>query len=222
MPTSSCFYVRQSGQIVGQIDLSVFPFIIGRARECHYVIDSGAISREHLSIEFDDKQVLVRDLGSRNGTNLNGETLTPHQSYPLRANDILSIADEIELVFDDPATTAQLDYDPNQHEGLHINASDGQAYFRDALIDPPLSPSQVSLLQLLIENEGVVVTREDIRHYVWGEGMKVSDQAMDALVSRMRKRLHEIDPDHEYIITRRGFGLIFRNRRPGYSDHIGT
>ena len=221
MPTSSCFYVRQDGQFKGQIDLSEFPFVIGRARECNYVLDSGAVSREHLSIEFDSTQITIQDLGSRNGTFLNGEKMVPLQQYPLRANDTLNIADEIELVYDDPATTAQLNFDPNERIGLSVDDASGQAYLGEALIDPPLSPSQVSLLQLLSQNEGVVVTRDDIRLFVWGEGMMVSDQAIDALVSRMRKRLNEIDPEHEYIITRRGFGLIFRNRQPGQHDSSG-
>jgi DNA-binding response OmpR family regulator len=47
---------------------------------------------------------------------------------------------------------------------------------------------------------------------VWGPEEEVTDQTIDALVSRLRKRLDEADPDYEYVITRRGFGLMFRNR----------
>lgn len=219
MPTSSCFYVRKGGHVSGQVNLTKFPFVIGRARECDYVVDTTAISREHLVIEFhEQRQFVMRDLGSRNGTFLNGERVAPNRDYPLRANDVISVADEVELVFDDPATTAQLDVERLTTEGLRIEPNTEDVYIGTQLIAPPLSPSQISLVKLLLENEGVVVTRDDIRLHVWGEGMMVSDQAMDALVSRLRKRLNEVDPTHEYIITRRGFGLIFHNRRPGYSD----
>lgn len=219
MPTSSCFYLRQGGKGTSQIDLTTFPFVIGRSRECDFVVDTTAVSREHLVVDFvEQRQLIVRDLGSRNGTFLNGEQIEPHQDYPLRANDVVNIADEIELVFDDPATTAQLDVERLANEGLRIDPETEQVFIGRQAIEPPLSPSQVSLVQLLLQHEGVVVTRDDIRLHVWGEGMMVSDQAMDALVSRLRKRLAEVDPTHEYIITRRGFGLIFHNRRPGYSD----
>jgi DNA-binding response OmpR family regulator len=219
MPTSSCFYVRKDGQVTGQIDLKTFPFTLGRSRDCDFVVDTNAISREHLTVDFvDERQVIVRDLGSRNGTFLNGQQLTPHQDYPLRSNDVVNVADEVELVFDDPATTAQLDIEQMALEGLRIEPDTENVFIGQQLIEPPLSPSQVALVQLLLENEGVVVTRDDIRLHVWGEGMMVSDQAMDALVSRLRKRLAEFDPTHEYIITRRGFGLIFHNRRRGYTD----
>src|SRR5260221_14516489 len=82
-------------------------------------------------------------------------------------------------------------------------------------LPPPLSPSQFMLLSLLFKNEDRIVTREDIRDFVWGPEEEVTDQTIDALVSRLRKRLDEADTDHEYVITRRGFGLSFRNKRSG-------
>lgn len=215
MPTAPCFYIKVAGDVIGQIELSRFPFVIGRAIECDYVLDTDGVSRQHLEITFDERQVMVRDLESRNGTSLNGNPLAPHQSYPIRANDQVNIADAVTLVFDDPATTSQLDIDQYMNAGLRIDVEQGLGFIDNVELDPPLSPSQILLLQLLLRNEGVVVTREEIRQHVWGDGMMVSDQAMDALVSRLRKRLHEADPNHEYIITRRGFGLIFHNRRPG-------
>jgi DNA-binding response OmpR family regulator len=48
---------------------------------------------------------------------------------------------------------------------------------------------------------------------VWGTDENITDQTIDALVSRLRKRLFELDRDHDYITTRRGFGLMFQNRK---------
>ena len=114
------------------------------------------------------------------------------------------------FIFDDPATTAQI---PDVGiTGLRIDDMAAQVYIQSELLDPPLSPSQFNLLSLLIHNEDAVVTRDDIRDHIWGVEEGVTDQTIDALVSRLRKRLSELDPDHEYVITRRGFGLIFQNR----------
>jgi DNA-binding response OmpR family regulator len=41
--------------------------------------------------------------------------------------------------------------------------------------------------------------------------LNVSEQALDALVRRLRDRLAEIDPIHNYIITVRGHGLRLEN-----------
>jgi DNA-binding response OmpR family regulator len=48
---------------------------------------------------------------------------------------------------------------------------------------------------------------------VWPEavGEGVSEQAIDALVRRLRDRIAEIDPEHQYIITVRGHGFRLNN-----------
>ncbi|MEK0307307.1 DUF3662 and FHA domain-containing protein [Bifidobacterium favimelis] len=46
--------------------------IIGRGSSCDIVIDDPGISRRHLQIEITDKGVVARDLGSTNGTYVEG------------------------------------------------------------------------------------------------------------------------------------------------------
>ena len=81
-------------------------------------------------------------------------------------------------------------------------------------IIPPLSVSQFDLLLLLYKKEGNVVSRGDIVLKVWGEqeSIGVTEQAIDALVRRLRARLGQIDPGHDYIRTVRGVGYIFENQ----------
>jgi DNA-binding response OmpR family regulator len=47
----------------------------------------------------------------------------------------------------------------------------------------------------------------------WGEeqAIGVSDQALDALLRRLRDRIAAIDPAHPYIITVRGHGIRMEN-----------
>ena len=51
---------------------------------------------------------------------------------------------------------------------------------------------------------------------VWGEddAIGVSEQAVDALVRRLRDRLASIDSSHAYIVTVRGHGLRLDNPLP--------
>ena len=60
-----------------------------------------------------------------------------------------------------------------------------------------------------ISEAGGIVTRDDIVNTVWegqvSEG--VTEDAMDALVRRLRARLAEIDPLHQYVVTVRGYGF---------------
>jgi hypothetical protein len=214
MPTAPCFYVSEGDRQGSQIDLDHFPFSLGRARECDFVIDSPDVSRLHAQFEFDHQQVYITDMGSTNGTYLNNYALEPNKQMRLRAGDHINVGNVALLVFDDPATTAQISEVKLPTPGLRLDEMAAQVYVKGLRLDPPLSPSQFSLMSLLVHNEDAVVTREEVKDYVWGgEQFDVNDQTIDALVSRLRKRLNELDPEHDYIITRRGFGLMFRNRR---------
>ncbi len=74
--------------------------LIGRSPECDIKIDNPAISRKHASIEYEPDGYIVTDLGSSNGTFLNGELLKAATS--LNPGDIIGVA-KFELIFqDDP------------------------------------------------------------------------------------------------------------------------
>jgi predicted component of type VI protein secretion system len=50
-------------------------FLIGRSQSCHLCAGSTAISRQHCAILRDDHRVTIKDLGSRNGTLVNGKKI---------------------------------------------------------------------------------------------------------------------------------------------------
>jgi pSer/pThr/pTyr-binding forkhead associated (FHA) protein len=63
--------------------------VVGRHRWCDVRIDSSRVSRRHCCLALDGDGVLVRDLGSTNGTRINGEWV---EEGVLRPGDELSIA----------------------------------------------------------------------------------------------------------------------------------
>ena len=80
---------------------------------------------------------------------------------------------------------------------------------------PPLSGPQFRLLQNFYDHPDKVIGRDELIQAVWGEqaSLGVSEQALDALVRRLRDRLGELDPKHTYIVTVRGHGLRIDNPR---------
>lgn len=52
---------------------------IGRGAECQLTFDDPMLSREHVAIRVEGSRVTVRDLGSRNGTRVNGELISGEQ-----------------------------------------------------------------------------------------------------------------------------------------------
>lgn len=73
--------------------------LIGRSRECNLRIPSGQVSRKHCLIRIDGARVLVRDLGSANGTEVDGATIPPEIDVPVAPGSTLVVG-PLNFVFD--------------------------------------------------------------------------------------------------------------------------
>jgi len=73
-----------------QVMLAPHETRIGRAATNDIVLDTGRVSRVHASISVDDAFVTITDLGSRNGTFVNGERI---ESQTLAHGDTIKIGD---------------------------------------------------------------------------------------------------------------------------------
>src|SRR4029079_13644206 len=88
------FYSDGSGES-HRITIENFPFRIGRAETADLRVESVEVSREHAEILERNGFWLVRDLGSTNGTQVNGKSI---KETLLSDGDILRVA-ETELTF---------------------------------------------------------------------------------------------------------------------------
>ncbi|MCG8649375.1 MAG: FHA domain-containing protein, partial [Pirellulales bacterium] len=79
-----------------RFDLTARETSIGRHPECGIVVDAGAVSRYHAKIVAQSEEFLVEDMGSRNGTFLNGQLIKKPEV--LREGDRIRIS-EIEFVY---------------------------------------------------------------------------------------------------------------------------
>jgi hypothetical protein len=68
-----------------------------------YKAYEAGVSRMHASIRAIDEQIMVTDLGSANGTNINGMKMSSHIPYPVRHGDILTLGKfKIQILFRNP------------------------------------------------------------------------------------------------------------------------
>jgi pSer/pThr/pTyr-binding forkhead associated (FHA) protein len=65
--------------------------IVGRGEEAHFSIDDEQVSKAHCRIRVDGPVCTIFDLGSRNGTILNGRRLAPDTGQRLRHLDEIEI-----------------------------------------------------------------------------------------------------------------------------------
>ncbi|MBP62328.1 MAG: hypothetical protein CMJ62_12485 [Planctomycetaceae bacterium] len=78
--------------------------LIGRGKECDLRPRTEIISRKHCLITITDSQVMVRDLGSKNGTFVNGERI--EADHGLQNGDHLEVGPlEFELLIDSKTST---------------------------------------------------------------------------------------------------------------------
>jgi transglycosylase-like protein with SLT domain/FHA domain-containing protein len=72
--------------------------VLGRDPSCDFVIDDARVSREHARIELRDGDGFVVDLGSRNGTRVNGREVS--RPTALRDGDVVQLGSAVELRYE--------------------------------------------------------------------------------------------------------------------------
>jgi DNA-binding winged helix-turn-helix (wHTH) protein len=203
--------VAQEGPLKGQRWQLSETIVLGREPTCDVVIADRQISRFHARITPTHEGVILEDLGSKNGTHHNGVSLSA--PVVLQDGDLVSVALAQQFLFLTSDATMPLLEGATQPGRLMMDQKSRRVWVNQQQLVPPLSAQQFKLLWLLYESQGQVVSRPDLVSTVWGDEQAagVSDQALDALIRRLRDRLGALDPTHQYIDTVRGHGIRLDN-----------
>lgn len=187
--------------------------VVGRDAECDLVIPDRQVSRRHAMVSQEEDGYTLQDLGSKNGTFVNGQELTG--THLLQDGDEIQIALCCKLAFVAAESTAPVFLDEPE-DGLHMDLESKRVWVGGQELDPPLSLAQYRLLALLYEDPGRVYSRDQVVEAVWPADDRdgISEQAIDALARRLRERLAETDPDSQFIVTVRGHGFRLENVAP--------
>lgn len=177
--------------------------VVGRDPDADVHLPDRQVSRRHAIIRREADRYVIVDLDSKNGTWVNGQPVGAQRA--LRDGDELSIAARYKLFFVDANATQPLVF---ERRGMRLDAETMGVWINGQLLDPPLSGLQFALLRALADAGGALVTRDDIIERIWPDDEGgVSEDAIDALVRRLRMRLMEADPEHQYVVTVRGYGF---------------
>lgn len=104
---------------------------------------------------------------------------------------------------------------PRKLKGVWINESAREVWVDGIAVDPPLSAAQYTLLLLLYQHLGQIVSRPQIVKTVWDDAdpRGVSANAVDGLITRLRARLQEAQPKYDYVEVIRGQGVRLRETK---------
>jgi hypothetical protein len=210
--------IAQTGPLNGQRWIIKGDVIVGRDDSCNVVIQDRQVSRYHARFITLPQGVQLEDLGSKNGTHINGQEVM--EPIMLQDGDVIQIALAQQFIYMSSDSTIPLELQPEKPTEivpvirlLRLDKRSRRVWIGDDELLPPLSVSQYQLLELLYDNPGRVVTRAELIQAVWGkeDAVGVSEQALDALVRRLRDRLSTINLNQQFLVTVRGHGLRLDN-----------
>ena len=70
-----------------------------------------------------------------------------------------------------------------------------------------LTKNEMQILQLLMKNQGKIISRDDIMNELWQSEEFVDDNTLTVNINRLRKKIKEIT-EEDYIVTKRGLGYM--------------
>ena len=174
---------------------------LGRSDDCSIQLAHPLVSRHHAEVSQSGEGFRVKDLGSRNGTVVNGATvdgelLAPGRDVTVQLGPYLlnfasrSAADSTMMVMRQDAD-ARMSLD----RSLHALTVDG------SLVLDRLSPLEFKLLDTVFKDAPRAVTNQRLGDAVWGENMW-DIYMLHNLVRRFRKKLEDQQlPAEELLIT---------------------
>jgi DNA-binding response OmpR family regulator len=172
---------------------------LGRGNLCDVVIPFGWVSRAHARVRQICGRLQIEDLGSVNGTFLNGVRL--EGTHLLANHDVIGLGEAgPHLTYVDPDVTQ------NRSERLQYDERAMRFSLCAARVE--LTPNQFRLLRYLHGRRGEVCTREQLAEAVWGADYAPGMDAttLDRLVSTLRAALRRADPACTVVVTRPGLG----------------
>ena len=182
---------------------------VGRDPSCTIRIDSLYVSRQHARIERGPDGPMLIDLGSVNGSLLNGNRV--EGSAPLQAGDVITLADAtIECLAEEitDGTTRSLRRDmlqaqpepPPPSDLLRVDAQAYEVWVGDSQLERRLSAQEFELLKTLYEHRDRVCTRQELGDAIWGTG-NWDPNMLHRLVHRLKEKIEPNPEKPRYVQT---------------------
>jgi pSer/pThr/pTyr-binding forkhead associated (FHA) protein len=172
--------------------------VLGRSEKCSIYIADARASRRHAEIRWEGEAATLSDLGSANGTALNGRRISAPEM--LRDGDEIAVASAV-FTFHDPESTLRTANLPL----LVVDAQSGEIWVnRKSVL---LSPKEQTLFDLLYQNARAPVSKQQIAQSVWPEyHAQVYDYQIESLVKRLREKIEPDPAKPVLILTAHGHG----------------
>jgi anti-anti-sigma factor len=186
------------------VTVSSATWLIGRDRPCQLRLKSAQVSKQHAAIEIRVGRVYLRDLGSTNGTTINGKTLRDAETQIRHEDEIRIGPAHLRVIIEKSSTTVAAPHEEPESLLLAPSLAPSPAGERDDEMRPEGDPlpteempvsddSDTSLRVKAEELEGVVVVTPqfpDLDH----------EEAIEAIRSKLEE-LREAGRPNRVVIN---------------------
>ncbi len=181
---------------------------IGRSKEDNdLVIESPYVSRQHAKILFEDANPLIQDVGSTNGTWLNGVKLGAEPAPLPPGAEVVLGHSSISFSFHAGETTVRAEVE-QEGQSWTVDLLSREVRVRGVPLSPPFSRKEFDILSLLWQRRHSACSRFDIAARGWPERSPgdVGNDEIDQYIRRIRRRIGDAGGDAGNITTMRRFG----------------
>lgn len=207
------FNVHKGIDGISMIPINASSVIAGNSDAVDIKLGNRFVSRRHFQIRFESDVFYISDLGSTNGTYLNGSKLDPNQEQILRDGDSVGLGvDEVLLIFSGPAGTVRIDTSviaraiQSDNGDLVVDSSSRDVWVRGGKL-LSLPRKEFDILECLSQNRGQAVSRDEIAAAGWPERPDdVPNSDIDQYIRRLRRKIEENPSEPTIILTRVGYG----------------
>ena len=92
-------------------------------------------------------------------------------------------------------------------ENLELDANRREVRRGDRVVE--LTKTEFDLLHILLEQQGIVLTREYLYEHIWGMNFETNSKSLDVYIGYLRRKI-ELDGETKLLHTVRGVGYVVR------------
>jgi hypothetical protein len=222
-PPGAILVVQSGVNEPGQIPLDDVSHVLGRLPHADIGLENPFVSRKHAQIDFSKDRYFIHDLGSKNGTYVDGVRLGSERRI-LEGGEVVEFgAGQVVATFALGTGTVTLPHPtppavepaavPTLHEdlasqGITVEANKREVYLGGVPVNPPLSRKEFDVLSLLYDRQGEACSKDEIAACGWPERAEggVSDQEIGQCIHRIRRRIEPDPGAPQFVELIRGFG----------------
>lgn len=94
-----------------------------------------------------------------------------------------------------------------EHKGVMLNLATAELSYKEKNVE--LTKNDLKIMQILMDNIGKVVSRNEIMNHMWESDSFIDDNTLTVNMTRLRKKLEGIGL-HDFIGTKKGLGYIIQ------------